>query len=155
MFHKAHGRSAEHEEQLARVFMSIDKRLQARRDARIALGEVGILVNNQNDSLCFGVFEDGFECNLDRGERCSCGAVAKYHAAEQREVFACNGLLSGKEDHMGFALCKDAKQAGFTHATPSIDYGKLKGTFLIGGFQGFKLFPTSNKHDAPRSYMYY
>ena len=60
--------------------MSIDKRLQARRDARIALGEVGILVNNQNDSLCFGVFEDGFECNLDRGERCSCGAIAKYLA---------------------------------------------------------------------------
>ena len=134
MFHKTHGRSAEHQEQVALVFVSVDKRLQTRRHARVALGEVRILVNDQNDLLRFGAFKDGLECNLDGRECCSCGTITKHLAAEQRKVFACNGLLPGKEDHTGLILRKSAKQACFAHAAPSVDYGKLEGTLLISGF---------------------
>ena len=95
---------------------------------------VRILVNDQNDLLRFGAFKDGLECNLDGRECCSCGTITKHLAAEQRKVFACNGLLPGKEDHTGLILRKSAKQACFAHAAPSVDYGKLEGTLLISGF---------------------
>ena len=51
VFHEAHGRAAQDEEKTAVLLVTIDEVLQNRADRAVALGEIGELIDDEDDSL--------------------------------------------------------------------------------------------------------
>ena len=51
VFHETHGRTAQDKEKTAALLVTIDEVLQYRADRAVALGEIGKLVDDEDDAL--------------------------------------------------------------------------------------------------------
>ena len=123
--------------------------LQQRADLGIRLGEIGILVNHDNQTFRAS---HGGQCierlvKATKRHARSTNGARKYRLAKAMQVCLCIGTTSLKVNSL-LALDKLCDKARFTHATAAVNHRHLKGARAIQSIELGHFRCSSDKHRA-------
>ena len=129
----------------------VDENLKERRDARIAGGQIGIFIDNKNQTLLLSDLKGSGECVTNR----VCRWLRRHQAkgwvdfrkglVEQANVVANSCFERREKANYWLIGDKGSEQACLADAAASIDNGKLKRIAGVGGIELAQLALSPNK----------
>ena len=158
ILHKAHGRAAQNQIDLALLPQMVNNVLETGGKGFLRFRQIRVLVNHKNQPLLLGQCGNLIQCigkaAVNR-ERCSRWILKGLNRFGERLQILSGRGVQGRKIDGGFVHAKFVDQSRFSHSAPAIDYNTLKLAFLITPGHLLQLVLATIKHSCPPFFAFY